>query len=145
MQMVISRQFAKLLSPIRHIRSNRMLTAKVVIILYKCICGREFDNKQSYNSHQGRCKINRESKGKEVIDTFNKHNKHNSFWNKGLTKDTDLRIKNAGELYSQRVKNGEIIPSFRDRHHTNETKKKMSETAKQQVKEGKTFCICRFN
>lgn len=107
--------------------------------MYKCICGREFDNKQAYNSHQGRCKVNRESKGREVIDTFNKHNKNNGCWNKGLTKATDIRLKRSGELYSKKVKNGEIIPSFKGKKHTKETKKKMSDTAKRQVKEGTHF------
>ena len=107
--------------------------------MYKCICGREFTKSQSYNAHQGRCKINRESKGREVIDTFNKQNKNNGCWNKGLTKDTDIRVKRGGELYSQRVKSGEIIPSFKGKHHTEDTKKRMSEKAKQNVADGKHF------
>ena len=107
--------------------------------MYTCICGREFEKRQSYNAHQGRCKINRESKGKPVIDTLNRDNKNHGCWNKGLTKYTDERVKKCGETFSERVKTGEIIPSFTGRKHTEETKRKMSETAKKQVAEGKHF------
>lgn len=53
-----------------------------------------------------------------------------SSWNKGLTKETDKRVAKIGETYSKRIKNGEIVPSFKGKHHTEESKKKMSEIAK---------------
>ena len=31
-------------------------------------------------------------------------------WNKGLTKETDERVRKGGETYKNRVKTGEIIP-----------------------------------
>lgn len=47
-------------------------------------------------------------------------------WNKGLTKDTDERVKKFGETYSNNVKNGITIPSFLGKHHTLENIKKFS-------------------
>lgn len=47
-------------------------------------------------------------------------------WNKGLTKYTDIRVKNMGETISEGYKNGTIIPSFTGRKHTDETKMKIS-------------------
>lgn len=107
--------------------------------MYKCVCGREFNNHQSYNAHQGRCKINRDSKGKNVVDTFNKNNKHNAPWNKGLSKEIDIRVKKYGETYTNRIKEGVITPAFKGKTHTPDTKQKMSESAKKNVLNGTHF------
>ncbi len=48
-------------------------------------------------------------------------------WNKGESKESDVRIKNYSETYSKRLKNGEITPSFKDKHHTKETKELIGE------------------
>ena len=40
----------------------------------------------------------------------NGNTKHHVSWNKGLTKETDDRVKQQGEKYSQRVKEGIIKP-----------------------------------
>ena len=55
------------------------------------------------------------------------HNKGGNAWNKGLTKETDDRLKQSGETYKRRVATGEIIPSGKGRHHTEEVRKRMSE------------------
>jgi len=47
-------------------------------------------------------------------------------WNKGLTKETDNRLKIKGEKYSQKVKNGEITPSQKNKPLTQEVKDKIS-------------------
>ncbi len=48
-------------------------------------------------------------------------------WNKGLTKETDSRVKNNSETLKKRFASGEIIPNFLGKHHSEETKKKLSE------------------
>lgn len=48
-------------------------------------------------------------------------------WNKGLTKDTDNRVKKGGETFKERVNNGDIKLYWKNNHHTNETKKKIGE------------------
>jgi hypothetical protein len=50
-------------------------------------------------------------------------------WNKGKTKDTDIRLKNAGEKMHNKYISNELIPSFTGRHHSEETKQKMSKSA----------------
>ena len=49
-------------------------------------------------------------------------------WNKGLTKETDKRIKDYAIRYSDGVKSGRIKPSFLGRHLTKEHKDKIIAT-----------------
>lgn len=51
-------------------------------------------------------------------------------WNKGQTKETNASLKQASETLKQRYANGEITPSFQGKHHTEETKRKISESSK---------------
>lgn len=60
----------------------------------------------------------------------------NKGWNKGLTKETDKRIKKSGETLSKNIKNGITIPSFKDKHHSEESKHNISLKLKQSHKEG---------
>lgn len=56
---------------------------------------------------------------------FSKH--PGSGWNKGLTKETDERLKKQGESYKEGVKNGTIIPWFTGKHWSEEQKQHFSE------------------
>lgn len=47
-------------------------------------------------------------------------------WAKGLTKETDERVRKFGETLSENIAKGIIQPSFLGRTHTIETKKKLS-------------------
>ena len=47
-------------------------------------------------------------------------------WNKGLTKETDFRLKNLSESLISKYRSGELYPTSRGRHHTEETKRKLS-------------------
>ena len=68
-------------------------------------------------------------------------------WNKGLTKDTDVRLKKSGESYSKKVKDGVIKPSFLGKHFTKEQKQKISNGMKKAHAEGRAQNIgtCRWN
>lgn len=44
-------------------------------------------------------------------------------WNKGLTKYTDDRVKKNGESLKENIKNGNVIPYWKGKYHTNESKK----------------------
>ncbi len=50
-------------------------------------------------------------------------------WNKGLTKDNDKRIKKIGKTYSDKIKAGLVIPSFRGKHHSEKTKQLLSKNS----------------
>lgn len=47
-------------------------------------------------------------------------------WNKGLTKETDIRIAKASEKIRNQFLSGERHSSFKGKHHSEETKKKLS-------------------
>lgn len=50
-------------------------------------------------------------------------------WNKGKTKETDIRLKTAAKTLHDKYKSGELVPSFFGKHHTDETRKKQSKSA----------------
>ena len=51
-------------------------------------------------------------------------------WNKGLTEETDERVRKYVKTLRKRIKNKEIVPSFLGKKHSEETKKKISESRK---------------
>lgn len=55
-------------------------------------------------------------------------------WNKGLTKETDERVKRNGDSFSANVKSGKI--NLKGRIISEKQKNKMSKTIKQKVKDG---------
>lgn len=59
------------------------------------------------------------------ISNFN--NKNFIPWNKGLTKDTDDRVKKYGETFKNKIKNGEIILYWNGKKHTEESKRKIGQ------------------
>ena len=66
-------------------------------------CGKECKNKNSLIQHEIRCKLN-----PDKIDTSNCWgNKTNKvLWNKGLTKETDERVRKGGETIKNNYKKG---------------------------------------
>jgi hypothetical protein len=88
-----------------------------------CIyCFKEFSNKGGLGSHQPFCKLN--PTRVQRYKSPNAHAKKGSTnWAKGLTKDTDARIKSRPELVGKRFASSLT-------GHTDETKKKLSEVAK---------------
>ena len=55
-------------------------------------------------------------------------NTGNAAWSRGLTAETDLRLKALAQKLKEKYQNGELVTSFKGRHHSEDTKKKMSET-----------------
>ena len=71
--------------------------------MYKCkYCGKECKNKNSLAQHEIRCK---ENPNKIISPICRKGHKS---WNKGLTKETDERVKRNGESISNGYKTGKI-------------------------------------
>ena len=56
-------------------------------------------------------------------------------WNKGLTKESDKRVKERANKLKQRYKNGELIPSFKGKHWSDEQRKRISEQRKKYLNE----------
>lgn len=91
-------------------------------------CGKVCKNRNSLCNHERLCSQNPSRqlvKGKTFnIEGFN--NKGRTAWNKGLTKDTNESIRHRGEILSDRYKRGELVNHFKGKQHTEETKKKIS-------------------
>jgi hypothetical protein len=68
-------------------------------------------------------------------------------WNKGLNKDIDPRVKQLGNTLSDRCKSGIVIPHFKGKHHTKESKQKMSICASKNNRGGKCkwFEVIKLN
>lgn len=66
-------------------------------------------------------------------------------WNKGLTKESDPRVKKNGETISAKIKAGEIPKSFEGKHHTKEWCKSHSEKMKKRFKGISIFATAREN
>ena len=89
---------------------------------YKCPhCNKEY-SKYGISTHIWR---NHTTEGKKQNPNKGFLDGTRIIWNKGLTKESDERIKKIGETYSNNIKNGITIPSFLGKHHTEEYKEKM--------------------
>lgn len=90
-------------------------------------CGNHCKNGNSLRNHERLCKLNPERQESSWV----KWNETHEAWNKGLTKETDERLKKFGEALSAKYKGTEEGKRIFGHPHTEETKRKMSELAKQ--------------
>lgn len=92
---------------------------------YKCpFCDKEF-SKMGISTHIWR-----------MHDEGKNHNPNLGYlpgtrqaWNKGLTKESDYRIKKIGESLSEKIKTGEIIPYWRGKHLSQKTRDLLSKVS----------------
>ena len=84
--------------------------------MYKCECGREFEKAQSINAHYSHCLVHRN--GKPEVS-------------RGGWKISDEVHQKQGRTFSENVKNGKTIPSFRGKHHSLESRQKMANSSKE--------------
>lgn len=78
----------------------------------------------SINSCEGMRKKNAANKFNKPSGRKGKFGKPS--WNKGLTKETDERVKNNVNSLLLAYKNESIIPSFKGKHHNDESRKNIS-------------------
>jgi len=101
---------------------------------YKCpYCEKEY-NRMGIISHIMRSHTNPEIWKNSGWN--NRNIKHVS-WNKGLTKETDDRVKQTGQCYSKNIKTGITTPSFLGKHHTKETKEQIGDKLSRNNKGGR--------
>jgi hypothetical protein len=106
---------------------------------YVCECDKSFDNHQSLNAHFSYCLIHRNNK---PISRNNSSWKEKCLgWNKGLTKETDARIAKYGLTHSNKMKTGEITPSFKGKYHSIQSRQKMSNSANEK---NNGFIKCKY-
>ena len=99
-------------------------------IIMKCCqyCEKECKNNLSLGCHEVRCKLN---PNRKVWVSW----KPSSTWNKGLTKETDIRIKKASEKYHDKFVKGEI--KIKGHPHSKETKERLSKIRSEYLAEAK--------
>ena len=57
-------------------------------------------------------------------------------WNKGLTKETDVRIKRMADTIRKNYDDGLVVPPFKGKHHSVKTRKQLSKIQKENFKKG---------
>jgi hypothetical protein len=92
--------------------------------IYRCECGKEYDNHQSLNAHFSHCLIHRNG-----VPTIRKYQHQKGImhgWEKFSKEEIEEIHSKAGKSYSKNIKSGKTVPSFKNKHHSIETKQKMS-------------------
>lgn len=106
-------------------------------------CGKSlYTTKSGFTFHKNRCKENPNRKihpgnhGKTVGYTA---------WNKGLTAITSESVKRASEKMKHKRKLGELVGAFKDKHHTEDTKRKLRYKAKEYIEQLKGPVKCSYS
>ena len=95
---------------------------------YKCECEKIYINSQSLNAHFGHCTIHKQKIG---------NNKQSNWWIKrGKMNGWDSKTKEEIQKYrdkgsktlSNNIKNGTVIPAFKGKKHSEESKEKIRKT-----------------
>lgn len=106
--------------------------------IYKCeYCNKQYKNRISLGQHRRFCKLNPNAQ----ISPFVKFNKHigvnNCIWNKGLSKETDARVKKQSDTLKMQYKCGKISNKFKGKHLSEDHKKKISASQKARLEQNK--------
>lgn len=97
-------------------------------------CNNVFRTRRLLREHKKLCDLNKnKTVQKYIIDENGKRRLAPgcNAWNKGLTKETDERVKLRGETLSEGYKSGRLVNANTGTHHSDEQKKKISERRKQ--------------
>ena len=86
-------------------------------------CGKACKNANSLRNHERLCPSNPDRK-------YVSHTLGKTAWNKGLTKETDLRVKKNGESVSIAMKKSELVKEHLSNMWTDELRQKQSERKK---------------
>lgn len=90
-------------------------------------CGKVCKNANSLRNHERLCKENPEKQESSWI----KFNHERGAWNKGLTKETDERVNKQSKTLTEEYKFGRLVNAIKGTKHSDEHKKKISESRKQ--------------
>lgn len=103
-------------------------------------CGKSCKNLNSLKCHERLCPSNPDR-------IYVSHTKGLKPWNTGKNKETDVRLKEKGISLSEKFRSGELIHSWKGKHHSEETKLKISKSMIKAQKEGRAYNIgqCRWN
>ena len=91
---------------------------------YQCECGKIFSNYQSLNAHMSHCDYHHEKIGTKRKLRPSEINQTNNWENKSPIEIEEIH-KRSGKTYSDKIRSGDIIPSFKGKHHTEDSKEKI--------------------
>jgi len=89
--------------------------------LYCQYCNKQCKNLNSLKQHEIRCKLNPDC-NIELTKTFDNYREQHGAWNKGLTKDTDERVKRNGEIVSKILHEYNLGRPLSEQHKRNISK-----------------------
>ena len=94
-------------------------------------CGKSWKTRGSLCNHERQCKSNPNRQQTMGLAEFNAKIAAGliSSWNAGLTKETDVRVAARGKKLSAKYASGELTHAWLGRHHSDETKAKLSAIA----------------
>lgn len=119
-------------------KGNAHILRNLIMAEYICkYCRKQCGNSGGLTSHEHCCKFNPDRKSYyHSPNAGRKTGKDYYVWNKGLTKETDEKIMELVLKLKEKYKNGLIIPSFKGKKHSLETKNKISKATKSRYKNG---------
>lgn len=100
-------------------------------------CGKECKNENSQRNHERLCKENPNKK----TSPFVKWNATHNAWNKGLTEETDDRVKQSRNTWRENLSLGKFKPVHQDKHLSKDHKQAISNSMKLAHKEGRAHNI----
>ena len=109
--------------------NHKTFHKKIEIKEYICpYCNKKFNKTYfQFAAHIKWCKNNpNREKYIEQLQKVHRDYRGHIAWNRGLTKDTDKRILEGVEKLKNKYASGEIINHMMGKHHSQETKKKLS-------------------
>ena len=108
---------------------------------FQCECGKTFTNRDSYGAHCSHCKIHH----KENNLSENRKKRNSMCWEKFSEEEIKQFYKKSGKTHSRKFKTGELIPSFTNRKHNEETKRKLREATIKYLQETVNFQGPRYS
>ena len=100
-------------------------------------CRKECKNENSQRNHERLCKENPNKK----TSPFVKWNATHNAWNKGLTEETDDRVKQSRNTWRENLSLGKFKPVHQDKHLSKDHKQAISNSMKLAHKEGRAHNI----
>lgn len=98
--------YSQLQNAVQHLKQHR----KLDIVPGTCrFCGKECHNQNSLRNHERLCKQNPDHMTIQHTKNWYYAMEGHAAWNKGLTKETDERVKHMGETISQGYASGRIV------------------------------------
>lgn len=108
---------------------------------YICkFCGKVCKNANSLRNHERLCKENPNHQ-ESYFKTHKNIRINKEPWNKGLTKETDVRVNKISNSIKDGIKSGKIKLSYLGKHLSEEHKQKISNSMKQAHKEKRAHNI----